>query len=594
MFTTLLILLQAVLLTGTPIGSSPSVDYSNNSTATTTVNTPADVFDGNINTFFASYQRSNTWVGLDLGTAHIISRVGWSPRNDGLGPGRMVLGVIEGANRADWLDAIPLYVITEAGTIGQMGYADITVSRGFRYVRYVGPHDARCNIAELQFYGEQGEGDDSQLTLPAGIPYVSIHTVDGSFPQDKVNDIPCFVTIAGANNLLYDSATTRLRGNASMQFPKKPLRLKFAKKTAVLSSKAKAKKWCLLNNYGDKTLLRNMVAMEYSRRLGMPYTPWMELVEVYFNGEYQGCYQLADQVEINKDKINISALDATDIAGEAVTGGYHLEMDGYADQEPAGGYFYTNHNIGITIKEPDVEDIEPEQYNYIKQYYNRMETAVWNHQNWRAMLDERTFLKHFLIGELTGNTDTYWSMHMYKDRGNDTIYCGPEWDFDIAFDNDFRQYPTCNKSDYLYLSAGTNRDFVSKIIKDDAAAQKEMTHIWSKARLTQGLAPDDINAYVDSLAAYASEATRRNFLRWPILNQNVHMNPRNAGSYAGEVLFLKNYISQRFTWMDQHVGLDESVVAIPETNVTPIARKLLKNGQLTIVRGNKEYNILGQ
>ncbi len=46
-------------------------------------------------------------------------------------------------------------------------YATIKVSRGFRYVRYVGPNDVRCNVAELKFYGIEGEGDDSQFYKPA-------------------------------------------------------------------------------------------------------------------------------------------------------------------------------------------------------------------------------------------------------------------------------------------------------------------------------------------------------------------------------------------------------------------------------------------
>ena len=104
-------------LQGTPIGSSPSVDYSNNSASTTT-NLPANVFDGNLDTYYASYQRSYTWVGLDLGTPHVITRVGWSPRNDGVGPNRVKLAVIEGDNRSDFLDAVPLYLIDQAGIIG--------------------------------------------------------------------------------------------------------------------------------------------------------------------------------------------------------------------------------------------------------------------------------------------------------------------------------------------------------------------------------------------------------------------------------------------------------------------------------------------
>ncbi len=115
-----------VLLKGTPIGSSPSVDYSNNS-ATTTKNVPADAFDGSLETFYASYGRSYTWVGLDLGTPHVITRVGWAPRNDGNGPRRVVLGVFEGSNSPDFMDALPLYVVDEQGVIGQMSYADVTM-----------------------------------------------------------------------------------------------------------------------------------------------------------------------------------------------------------------------------------------------------------------------------------------------------------------------------------------------------------------------------------------------------------------------------------------------------------------------------------
>ena len=60
---------QDMFLTGTPIGSSPSVEYVN-FTATTTQNLPKDAFDGDMNTYFASYERSYTWVGLDLGSKH--------------------------------------------------------------------------------------------------------------------------------------------------------------------------------------------------------------------------------------------------------------------------------------------------------------------------------------------------------------------------------------------------------------------------------------------------------------------------------------------------------------------------------------------
>ena len=61
------------LLTGTPIGS-PSVDYDTGAVSET-VNTPANAFDNNSGTFYASYDRSYTWVGLDLGQKHVITKI---------------------------------------------------------------------------------------------------------------------------------------------------------------------------------------------------------------------------------------------------------------------------------------------------------------------------------------------------------------------------------------------------------------------------------------------------------------------------------------------------------------------------------------
>ena len=115
-------------LTGTVIGSAESVDYAT-WMQSTTVNTCKNAFDGNLNTFFASWERSYTWAGLDLGEPYVITRVGWSPRNDVHGEERVLLGVFEGANSPDFMDALPLYIITEQGTIGTISYADVTCSK---------------------------------------------------------------------------------------------------------------------------------------------------------------------------------------------------------------------------------------------------------------------------------------------------------------------------------------------------------------------------------------------------------------------------------------------------------------------------------
>ena len=542
---------SAEKLTGTVIGTELSVDYSNTSAPSRTVNTREMAFDGNLNTCFASWDRSYTWVGLDLGQPCIISRVGWSPRNDGLGPGRVVLGVFEGANRQDFMDALPLYIITQQGTIGQMSYADVNCSKGFRYVRYIGPADARCNIAELEFYGTKGAGDNSHLVQLTNLPVVSIHVVGNQEPYDKEHQLESYISIVSGDGrqLLQDTAYTRLRGNASMGFPKKPYRIKFAHKQNVVGSPAKAKKWTLINNYGDKTLMRNQLAFELSRLIGMPYTPFCTYVDVLLNGEYKGCYQLCDQVQVHKQRVDIDEMTPQDNSGEALTGGYFVEADAYANDEKS--MFWSARGTGVTIKSPDEDSITSQQRNYIQNHYNLMEG------NWRQYLDQTTFLKHFLVGEMSGNTDTYWSVFFYKRRGNDTIFTGPVWDFDLAFDNDNRTFPVNNKSDYIYRSGGSStgymRQLADQVAVNNAAGREQLKQIWGAAR-ERGLTEEKMLEYIDKQAELLEESQRLNFIRWPIMNSYVHQNPRVLGSYFNEVENVRQFVSRRIQWMDNKLG----------------------------------------
>ena len=109
---------EPVLLKGTVIGTQTSVDYATGSSSML-VNTRAMAFDGKFDTFFASYDRSGTWVGLDLGEPHIITKVGCAPRSTQ--ESRVVLALFEGADKADFSDALPLAIVKKKGTAGKEG-----------------------------------------------------------------------------------------------------------------------------------------------------------------------------------------------------------------------------------------------------------------------------------------------------------------------------------------------------------------------------------------------------------------------------------------------------------------------------------------
>ena len=551
-------------LTGTVIGTATSVDYATNQ-ATTTVNTRECAFDGDLTTYFAAFDRSYAWVGLDLGEPHVITRIGWAPASRSRGSERMLLGVMEGANSPDFMDALPLHIITEPGTPKNMSYVDVGCSKGFRYLRYVGPSDMRCNIGELEFYGHPGEGDESDLYRLTNLPTISIHTENNVEPYDKVHNINALITVISDNGnkvLRQDSGTVRLRGNYSINFPKKPYRIKFNKKHRVADSPAKAKKWALVNNYGDKTLMRNLLAFELSRGMDMPYTPYAQAVDVLLNGEYKGNYQLCDHIDVRKNRIELDESLDSERADSLSATAFLVEVDARASTEPV--WFTSDKGTPMTIHYPDDDEITALQETYIKDNFNRMEAQ------WEKYLDLSTFLRHFLVGELSGNTDTYWSVYMYKHRENDTIFTGPVWDFDLAFDNDKRVYPVNGKSDYLYRSGGSvtgnMKTFADNIVVRNASAKARMLDIWGKAR--QGLINEQhLIEFIDAMEESLQQSQKLNFTRWPIMNELVHMNPSAKGSYEAEVQVLRRFVSERLQWMDNKLGYDYAYEGIDEARV---------------------------
>lgn len=544
-------------LQGAVIGTTLCVDYDHDNAQTTTVNTAVNLFDGNFDTYFATWQRDEGWAGLDLGEKHVITSIAYCPRAGQ--EGRVELGVFEGANQPDFGDAIPLCVIPSAAPAGQFTEQAVTCSRGFQYVRYIGRRDVRCNIAELAFYGYASEGDNSHLGQITNLPTVAIHTTNNQPITSKEIYVKGIITVIDGASIHSDSLDIRGRGNASWNFPKKPYRLKLYNKASLLGFPAKEKNWTLINNYGDKTLMRNLVAFDFSRRFEMSYTPAGKPVDVVLNGEYVGTYQLCDQIEVASGRVETDKMSEKDTALPELAGGYLIEIDAYADSE--NSKFYSNqYSVPVTIKYPKDDEIVPSQAAYIESYFNTLERALFSPtgkdpvNGYRKYMDTHTFVRHFLIGELSGNTDTYWSVYMYKRRADDLFYFGPVWDYDIAFENDNRTYPINQNPNWLCTSTGSwangMRSWVFQWLSDDAL-MTEIKTTWAQYRDAGRFDVDSLLRVVDDYAAEMNASQELNFKRWNIMNTLVHQNPRILGSYVAEVEGLKTFLTERVAWMDK-------------------------------------------
>lgn len=363
----------------------------------------------------------------------------------------------------------------------------------------------------------------------------------------------------------------RLRGNSTMVLPKKPFRVKFPDKISLLGlNHTNEKNWVLLANDADKTLLRNSVAFSVSRTLlqrenptdyhhpkAVLYTPATLHVDVYVGDEYQGVYHLTDQVQRNPGRIDLQKPGNVEGSND-LTGGYLMEIDGFADSEFAN--FRTSKGLKITLKYPDMEDDYKDQsamkkdirYRYISSYVQEAENALFgsDYQNeatgWRKYFDQSTLIDYYLISEFCGNSDAWWSTYMYKLRDSDSkqLFFGPVWDFDIAFDNDTR---ISNPVNSLMLNvAHEPKTWLTQFFKDPAT-KTAVKNRWNqmKERLRTN-ALETITKDAEKIRI----SREANFTKWKIGDQGLGHGKPGPANYERGIEQLRNYVNNRYTYLD--------------------------------------------
>ena len=326
--------------------------------------------------------------------------------------------------------------------------------------------------------------------------------------------------------------------------------------------------WAFIAPFSDKSLLRDALAFELARRT-MTWAPRTRFVELVLNGAYQGVYVITEKIKRDKNRVDISKLTATDLAGDSLTGGYILKLDkptgaladGWTSPYPAqtGGWQSTYYQYHY----PKPEDIQPEQKQYIRNWVTDFETLMKSPQyadtaaGYPKYIDIASFVDFILINEMSKNVDAYrLSTFLYKDKDskNTHLFAGPVWDFNIAFGN--ADY--CGGNSYqgwaINFNSICNQDgwvihFWWLRLWDDPAFRARVASRWEELR-GEIFTDAKVTGMLDSLAGVLQQAQVRNFQRWPVLNQYVWPNPFCCGTYSQHIDYLRTWEINRLHWMD--------------------------------------------
>jgi CotH protein. len=367
------------------------------------------------------------------------------------------------------------------------------------------------------------------------IPAIYIDTPGGVEINDKVTwieDTRIRIVGDGEMSLFEDNAAKiRGRGNSSWIRPKKPYYFKLNKKTDLLGT-GKSKKYVLLANWMDRTLLRNVVAFEAARRTSIEWTPSGTFVELYLNGVHKGNYWLGEKIEVENGRLNADYLFSLDLC----TNADNDQIDFYTDY----GYRANKNLVGlpVEIKYPD-RDNYPEGFESIlqqaKTILNTYGEAIAA-GNYADFLDMDSFCDWYLVHELTRNLEPNHPKSCFQYIRDGRFYAGPVWDFDWeSFVPGIEGLTITQSLYYRYLLP--NQAFFS-----------HMCERWTV--LKPGF--QSLNQFIDAQADWIRSSEAVNHRLWPINSSNTNGDERLTFQQAVDRMKLS--LNQRIEELDKVFG----------------------------------------
>lgn len=457
------------------------------------------------------------------------------------------------------------------------------------------------------------------VVASSGVGTVFITTESGSLDAvnaDKSVKEPGEVAIYNAKGKLQNDdkelSYIKGRGNASWKGAKKPYNIKLNSKAKLLGMN-KSKKWCLIANMDDLSLMRNAMTYTAAAQAGLDYSPENAPVDLYINNNYMGSYLLTSKIEAAGARIDVEDLDEVNediciaeygddfdmdtLAQGGVYGSFsgllegnykYVEIPETEDSTTDGGYilemeianryageksgFVSNDGQPITMKSP--EYASKAQMEFISGYYQRFEDAIispegknGDGEDYKDLIDVESFAKYYDICEWTSNVDTgLTSTYLYMDTTKDgKLYAGPVWDYDIAFGNtdisrygndytDPAQFTVCYSRQYRNTIFGQS-DVDEKANVFNYLCQKadflaECKSVWDSGVY------EAVSAWsgetFDEYAETVTDSAVMNHIRWNSFGTGDADEVKAA--YLKEVSTLRDFASKRVEFMNSHIS----------------------------------------
>ena len=357
----------------------------------------------------------------------------------------------------------------------------------------------------------------------------------------------------------------RGRGNYSWSFAKKGFNLRFDD-SIDLCGMGKSKKWALVANHYDRSLLRNSAAGFVGRLFSnLEFTPKDAAVDLYMNGSFRGSYILIERVNFEGGRLDEAELKAEDTpqicsgpdpsvdTNSIINGSYLLEWD---FRKGANFNFGSGDGHGwVGLKEPEDEDYCQNMGAYINDYVDRADRDLYDgaadSNDWMQWIDLPSAVDYYIAMEFLKPVDgNMWaSVYMYKPRG-EKIHFGPLWDFDLAMGSANRAGNVVSPSGWylrnrLNVSAKqTDTTWFNRMNQNPTFRAAVKTR-WNQ--IDQNL--DNVVGYVRAQENLIDKSASDNYVKW---NHDSQISQYQVikSNWGADVDYLANWLDKRWLYMN--------------------------------------------
>jgi hypothetical protein len=255
--------------------------------------------------------------------------------------------------------------------------------------------------------------------------------------------------------------------------------------------------------------------------------------------------------------VDIDVAGSNDNSGDAVTGGYYLEIEEQQDETTVW-----KTGMGVPMMFSDPEEPTAAQFSYVKKYFEDFEASLKSKnltdpdKGYASYIDVQSFIDYYIVQELTKNVDGNLrkSSFITKERGR-KMEMYHLWDFDLTLGN-------CGYFDWTVGNGPENfwiKDFTSgswkgdnwfNLMMNDPAFVEDLQNRWNE------LMPEfeKIPEFIDEQVLYLEKAQVRNFQKWSIMESVDWVKFPSLGSYEREVAYLKEFYTERLQWLDSELN----------------------------------------